>query len=128
LGATEARHAPGGYPEQWRRDEAGIDKDLVFLEDPSYSVEIKTSSSAGNIYGNRSYAQESEAGRKDKSGYYLAVNFQKCDQGNPTPAITGIRFGWLDHSDWMGQKAATGQQARLASAVEATKLLKIYGG
>jgi hypothetical protein len=37
-----------------------------------------------------------------------------------------IRFGWLDHSDWMGQKAATGQQARLDPFAEKSKLAILY--
>jgi len=42
-----------------------------------------------------------------------------------SPRILNIRFGWLDHEDWMGQKAASGQQSRLSSDVEKLKLLQI---
>ncbi len=60
------------YPRLWRGEQTASDKDLVYIPDPQYSVEIKTSSDSKNIYGNRSYAQESDsAGKKSKSGYYL---------------------------------------------------------
>ena len=65
------------YPRIWRVEATSADKDVVHLSNPRFSFEIKTSSSASSIFGNRSYAQGSEAGKKDKAGYYLAVNFQK---------------------------------------------------
>jgi hypothetical protein len=114
------------HPKDWRPEQTAADKDLVHLKEAKFSVEIKTSSSSSSIYGNRSFAQEGGSAKKDKSGYYLAINFGKCTKSTPNPQITGIRFGWLDHSDWLGQKAATGQQARLAPEVESGKLLKIY--
>ena len=39
--------------------------------------------------------------------------------------VVKIRFGWLDHEDWMGQKSATGQQSRLSRDVENFKLVEI---
>ena len=111
------------YPDLWRRDQTSGEKDLVFIPDNQYSVEIKTSSSRHHIYGNRSYAQPGSAGQKSKSGYYLAINFERVVSGAPLPRITLVRFGWLDHEDWQGQAAATGQQARLSSPVEHNKLL-----
>jgi hypothetical protein len=45
------------YPKLWRPEETASDKDLVYIPDDLYSVEIKTSSSARQIFGNRSYAQ-----------------------------------------------------------------------
>ena len=101
------------YPGVWRREEISNEKDLVFISDPGYSVEIKTSSSTSSIFGNRSYAQDAKRSKKSKSGYCLAINFEKFVTNNPMPAITVVRFGWLDHSDWIGQNAATGQQSRL---------------
>jgi hypothetical protein len=112
------------YPAKWSNDEGGSDKDLVYIPDNSFSVEIKTSSNPKSIFGNRSYAQESKNGKKSKSGYYLAINFEKFSDSEK-PRITKIRFGWLDHEDWMGQKSATGQQARLSRDVETYKLLEI---
>lgn len=113
------------YPGQWRRELSARDKDLIYVPDDNFSVEIKTSSNPSSIFGNRSYAQETENGKKDKSGYYLAINFEKCTEGNGTPKILKVRFGWLDHEDWMGQKAATGQQSRLSRDVENFKLLEL---
>ena len=60
-----------------------------------------------------------------KSGYYLAVNFEKFSN-TTNPQIKLIRFGWIDSGDWIGQKAATGQQSRLSSDVENYKLLQLY--
>lgn len=123
------------YPGQWREDRGAGEKDVVYIPNPLLSAEIKTSSHPSKIFGNRSYAQEGETGKtkKDKSGYYIAVNFEPFTfnrQGEPDPAVKPrvlkIRFGWLDHLDWTGQKAATGQQANLSTAVENGKLLTLY--
>jgi hypothetical protein len=108
----------------WRRDQASDEKDLVYIPDDAFSIEIKTSSSGKNIYGNRSYAQLATKSKKNKSGYYLAINFEKfTTQSTPRPQISLVRFGWLDHDDWIGQTSATGQQARLSPAVERNKLI-----
>lgn len=114
------------FPSTWRADKTADEKDLVYIPDPVFSAEIKTSSHPSQIFGNRSYAQESINGKKGKSGYYLAVNFEPFIAENIQPKIVKVRFGWLDHSDWLGQKAATGQQARLSPQVENQKLLQIY--
>lgn len=115
------------YPDLWRGEESKADKDLVFIPDPFFSVEIKTSSNPNKIFGNRSYAQKSDSIRKkSKDGYYLTVNFGKCKKDSPKPIILLIRFGWIDHVDWIGQAAQSGQQAHLTSAAENLKLLTIY--
>ena len=114
------------YPGIWRREERVDEKDLVYLPDDLYSVEIKASSSPRSIFGNRGYAQRGRSTRKSKSGYYLAVNFQKFNPSISDPRITRIRFGWLDHEDWLGQQAATGQQARLSRDADRYKMLVIY--
>ena len=119
------------YPEVWRREETATEKDLVCLLDDSFSIEIKTSSSKSSTYGNRSYTQESTTGRegkKNKSGYYLVVNFQKFDkniQGSQQPQIKLVRFGWLDQKDWKGQTTENGQKATLSPDVERYKLLEL---
>ena len=113
------------YPGVWRREETADEKDLVYIPDQSFSVEIKTSSSIGRIFGNRSYTQETQTIKKSKSGYYLAVNFEKFSTAARIPTVNLVRFGWLDHSDWIGQGAASGQQARLDPNVEQYKLLKL---
>lgn len=113
------------YPGVWKADQTVTDKDIVYLPDNSFSLELKTSSNPRHIYGNRSYAQKTRKGEKVKSGYYLAVNFEKFSSAS-TPSIRLIRFGWLDSSDWIGQKASTGQQSRLSADVETYKLLDLY--
>lgn len=113
------------YPGKWRRELSAKDKDVICIYDDRFSIEIKTSSNPKNIFGNRSYAQNGTTSKKGKSGYYLAVNFEKCTDLTPKPKILKIRFGWLDHSDWMGQKSQTGQQSRLSKEVETLKLLEL---
>ena len=114
------------YPKLWRIEQKTEDKDIVYIPDVIYSIEIKTSSNARHIYGNRSYAQETTRSKKVKSGYYLTVNFEKFSNSNRRPEIRLIRFGWIDSNDWIGQKAATGQQSRLQNDVENFKLIKLY--
>ncbi|MGK7905294.1 MAG: ScaI family restriction endonuclease [Hormoscilla sp.] len=118
------------YPGIWRGQENEEEKDIVYIPNQKFSLELKTSSSKRSTYGNRSYAQKSTTsgkGKKDKSGYYLVVNFEKFDKQKKSqrPAITLVRFGWIDWSDWQGQVAATGQQARLSLDVERYKLLEL---
>ena len=114
------------YPGVWRGELTSADKDVVYMPDDSFSMEIKTSSHASQIFGNRSYAQQGARGKKSKSGYYLAINFDKSTKGAAIPRLRRIRFGWLDHSDWQGQVAATGQQARLSPEVERGKLRLLF--
>ncbi len=111
------------YTNVWRKGATAYEKDVVYMPDTTYSIEIKTSSSGKNIYGNRSYSQKTQTPKKSKSGYYLAVNFEKFRASDHQPKIILVRFGWLDHDDWKGQASATGQQARLSSAVEQHKLI-----
>lgn len=114
------------YPHEWRGEENPSDKDIVYITDDYYSIEVKTSSNPNHIFGNRSYAQRTTKGKKAKSGYYLAVNFKKFTEKKKHPNIHLIRFGWLDSHDWVGQRAATGQQSRLPPEVENHKLIEIY--
>lgn len=89
-------------------------------------IEIKTSSHPKNIFGNRSYSQETASSKKSKYGYYMAVNFEKFTKKNLNPKILKIRLGWLDYEDWQGQNAPSGQQARLSPDVETYKLVQLY--
>lgn len=114
------------YPKLWRGDRTSEEKDLVYIPNPLLSIEIKTSSHHSQIFGNRSYTQKSDAVKKSKSGYYLAINFEKFQPTNPHPKVTRIRFGWLDLEDWTGQKAPTGQQAHLSIYAEKYKLAQLY--
>jgi hypothetical protein len=114
------------YPDKWRSEEQAGDKDLVYIPDAKFSVEIKTSSHKSQIFGNRSYAQQPTDAKKSKSGYYLAINFETFDKRKRArPKIVRVRFGWLDHTDWIGQTAATGQQAHLAPGCEDCKLITL---
>jgi hypothetical protein len=116
------------YPDDWRRDEGGNNKDLVYLPDPDkWSTEIKTSSHTSQVFGNRSYAQPGEGSRKSKSGFYLTVNFEKWSECVPNlPSLRIIRLGWLDRTDWIAQTAATGQQARIRPEAYAGKLAVLF--
>lgn len=116
----QSRHAG-----QWRPEKDKVDKDLVYIPDPSLSVELKTSSHASQIFGNRSYAQPQQGAGKSKDGYYLTVNFEKFSKDG-LPKVKLIRFGWLDHTDWIGQAAATGQQARIRPESDRAKLVRLY--
>lgn len=118
------------------------EKDIVYQPDSKYSIEVKASSSKNDIYANRSYAQPTlDSDTKDKNGFYIAVNFQKFeilddgeyrkteidDKGTPIyPRITQIKFGYLDHNDWIPQASAKGQQARLTKEAKKFKLLRLY--
>lgn len=118
------------YPNIWRKEEDKVDKDMVYIPNNDFSVEIKTSSNPNNIFGNRSYGQENsdKNSGKSKSGYYLTINFEKFDSKNKShkPKIKKIRFGWIDHSDWKAQSSATGQQASLSIDARDNKLLLLY--
>ncbi|UQQ35582.1 ScaI family restriction endonuclease [Paenibacillus polymyxa] len=116
------------YPQQWRREKERHDKDLVFIPNDLFSVEIKTSSNPKNVFGNRSYGQENSVHNsgKSKSGYYITVNFEKFEEGMSPPKVKIIRFGWIDHSDWKAQKSETGQAAPLSKEAREHKLLVLY--
>jgi len=114
------------YPKKWRGEKDASDKDIVYIPNEYYSIEVKTSSNPNHIYGNRSYAQATTKGKKSKTGFYLAINFEKFSKTIDRPNIRLIRFGWLDSDDWIGQKANTGQQSRLSTEVETCKLLELY--
>jgi hypothetical protein len=114
------------YPKKWRGEKETSDKDIVYIPDDQYSIEVKTSSNPKHIYGNRSYAQATSRGKKAKSGFYLAINFEKFSKDIIRPNIRRIRFRWLDLEDWISQKTGTGQQSRLPPEVENYKLLKLY--
>ena len=115
------------YKGKWHKDKTKNDKDLVCDFDNFFSIEIKTSSSKKDIFGNRSYGIQSEAeNTKKKEGYYLAINFEKCTEEVEKPNITLIRFGWLEHTDWISQNAQTGQQSRLSKESDSLKFITLY--
>ncbi len=112
------------HPKLWRGSQSKQEKDLVYLPDPSYSIEIKASGQAGyRVFGNRSYGQKSAdalLAKKEKSGFYLTANFYQ-------QTLTLLRFGWIDADDWIPQAAPTGQMAGLRQQVYKHKLIPIEG-
>lgn len=112
------------YPRYWRGGINKEDKDLVYIPDDKFSIEVKTSGQLGTkIFGNRSYGQELQdqsQQKKTKSGYYITINFYK-------DKITLVRFGWIDHNDWSSQNSESGQMAGLKNDVYEYKLFTIYG-
>lgn len=112
------------YPNDWRGEIYKEDKDLVNLNNATFSTEMKSSGQLGlSLYGNRSYNQALEnsyLGTKDKSGYYITLNFYD-------KLITSIRFGWIDQDDWIPQSSQTGQAATLRPEVYQYKLIEIRG-
>ena len=108
----------------WKKGNETSEKDIVYTLDNRYSFEIKISSSKNSIFGNRSYGQVVNSPKKSKDGYYLAINIDKLTTDNPQIRI--IRFGWLDHSDWISQSSATGQQARLGKNTMKLKFQTLY--
>ena len=115
------------YNGKWHKDKTKKDKDLVCNYNNFFSIEIKTSSSKKDIFGNRSYGIQHEGENiKKKEGYYLAINFEKCTEEIEKPNITLIRFGWLEHSDWISQNAQTGQQSRLSKESDSLKFITLY--
>lgn len=113
------------FPGVWRGEVSKTDKDLVYIPEDRFSIEMKTSSHKSQVFGNRSYAQPQVGAGKSKDGYYLTVNFAKFS-GENAPLLSLVRFGWLDHSDWIAQTSATGQQARVRPASDLVKLKRIY--
>ena len=118
-----AKNLSHKYPAIWRGGK-GTEKDLHYIKNIKYSIEMKSSGQPSlKVYGNRSYGQklnDQSIGKKDKSGYYITVNFFMN-------RISLIRFGWIDHHDWKAQKAASGQMSGLKKEVYKYKLLPIQG-
>lgn len=107
------------------RKGTGVEKDVVCEFDDAFSFEIKTSSSKNSIFGNRSYAKSVNG--KDKNGYFLTINFENLDRAKTSnPGIRLIQFGWLSHSDWIGQTSQTGQQAHLSKSAKENKFIVLY--
>ena len=113
------------HPKRWRRGAAATECDAVYVPNPDYCFEIKASSSAKGVFGNRSYAHVSDTASKRRGSFFLIVNFAKFSAAR-RPEITLIRFGWLSATDWIGQKSPSGQRARLTKEARAFKLRIIY--
>ena len=114
------------FPDQWKAGTGKTEKDLVFISDDNFSIEIKTSSSEKSIYANRSYAKSLD-GEKVKDSYFLSVNFDKITSDvSGSPSVRLIRFGYLEQSDWIAQEKESGQQSRLSPQTYKDKLIIIY--
>lgn len=115
------------FPDEYKVGELKKEKDLHNIKNPAMGIEIKGSSNPTQIFANRSYAQpSSDSETKDKNGYYITINFEKFTKNNNHPRILLIRFGYLEHKDWIAQTAATGQQARLNANAYQYKLITLY--
>jgi hypothetical protein len=116
------------HPGKYRVGTEKFEKDVVYEKDGKYSVEIKGSSHPNQVFGNRSYAQpNSKDAIKKKDGYYITINFEKFTKNRKkSPRVLLIRFGYIEHTDWIAQNSPTGQQARLTSNAYKYKLKVIY--
>ncbi len=115
--------------QDWRREARASEKDLVYIPDDSFSIEIKTSSHPTQIFGNRSFGVDNPGKRttgKPKAGYYAAVNFGKWTAAGTRPEVLQVRYGWLDDTDWVAQTAETGQASSLPADVDNKQLLIIH--
>jgi len=106
--------------EGWRGEKDRTDKDIVYVSNPLFSTEVKVSGQLGKeIYGNASFNHKGNE-LKDKSGYYITVNFYK-------DKITIIRIGWIDKQDWIPQKSKSGQCANLSPDTYTHKMIEVPG-
>nr|AIE96874.1 hypothetical protein [uncultured marine group II/III euryarchaeote AD1000_88_C03] len=115
----------------WRVGQIKSEKDCVYIPIPEeFDFEVKGAQGGERslaIHGNRSQDKKSENPDKpDKSGYFLALNYN-IDRKNPeNTRLTGIRFGWLDESDWKGQEKNTGQQSQPHIFARKHKLARLF--
>lgn len=122
-----ALYLSSSHKGEYKLGSPHIEKDVHCMNNPNLSFEIKTSSNPTQIFGNRSYAQPSTGNdAKSKDGFMLAINFEKFTSENHHPQIKMIRFGYLEHSDWIAQTTSTGQQARLSPETYKVKFVKLY--
>lgn len=110
------------HPE-WRGGIHKFDKDVVCETNHLFSFEIKTSSSKNGLYGNRSTGHISDTRTKYRTGYYLVINYKLPTTDDPSRNLWGIRFGWIDDEDWIGQDKPTGQQASIGAKLAKLKLV-----
>ena len=62
---------------------------------------------------------------KERSGYYLIINYKLPKEEDKEFQIYKIRFGWIDDNDWKGQNSPTGQQSTISSDCKSYKLVEI---
>lgn len=75
----------------YRKDQDKNEKDLHYITDPKFSIEIKTSTSA-RVAGSVSYIGNGNS-TKERSAFYLCVFWSK-------EGITSIKFGIVNFEDW----------------------------
>jgi hypothetical protein len=109
----------------WRDGDKKSEKDVVNIKKNQFSFEIKTSSSKSGIFGNRSMGHISKNKTKERSGYYLIINYKLPKEEDKDFQIYKIRFGWIDDGDWKGQNSPTGQQSTISSDCKSYKLVEI---
>lgn len=109
----------------WRGGNSKIEKDIVYEPELKFSFEVKTSSSRSGLFGNRSTGHRSGSRTKFRTGYYLVLNYKLPTEEDPTREMLGIRFGWIDDDDWVGQSQPTGQQASIGTVLARLKLLQL---
>ena len=116
------------HPE-YKLGDSKSEKDIHNSSNTSLSIEIKTSSDKNKIFANRSYAQPQDGDeKKNKDGYYIAVNFEKFSdvESGKQPQIRLIRFGYIEHSDWIAQASPKGQQAHLDKDTYNHKFITLF--
>ena len=109
-------------PPQWRFGSQNNEPDMVYIPDPFYSLELKTSSQRNSIWGSSSKVHKTARLTKDGSGFYLVVNYEF----KAKPELTLLRFGWLDDTDWQGSKSAASASSKVIREHANLKLLTIY--
>lgn len=109
----------------WRAGTTKSEKDVVNSENNIFSFEIKTSSSKAGLYGNRSTGHISDNRKKNRTGYYLVINYKLPKEDDLERFIYSIRFGWIDDDDWIGQAQPTGQQASIGVGLARLKLITL---
>lgn len=113
-------------PDTWQGGTLKPHKDVLNLKDENFSFEIKTSSSASGLFGNRSTGYRSSGSIKQRTGYYLVINYKLPTPDDTDHHIRKIRFGWIDDDDWVGQKQSSGQQASIGAKLAKLKLITIF--
>ena len=109
----------------WKDGDKKYEKDVVNINKNQFSFEIKTSSSKSGIFGNRSMGHISKNKTKERSGYYLIINYKLPKEEDKDFQIYKLRFGWIDDNDWKGQNSPTGQQSTISSDCKSYKLVEI---
>lgn len=103
-------------PLGYRKDQDKNEKDLHYIADPKYSLEIKTSTS-NRISGSVSYIA-SNKGTKERSSLYLCIFWSK-------EGISSVKFGVINFEDWNLPKAGSSSAAIHAKAEIIKNMIEI---